>query len=428
MDALRRAEADESPASATAEPAAAKDTAVQVSASTTPEPGPGPGPGPGPDSPSLQLEPMDSAGSSEQMLAETAAHDVANDGPATAETDAIADNDKSSRADAQRAVHSMATRRSSLRKQATYILTGLAVAGFTLAAYYLWQNNQKPLQQVPHSATLVTAPDTSFVQDATETVEAVVVEPTRQLVEGIPDKNASDSYQAPAAENFVEPAAATTASAPAPTTESTAYKIEIHKRSTPRAVPEQLKQAYQAYQSKDYQQAEQLYRKALRRYPGNQDAMLGLAAIALHNGNRRVAHHYYTQILKHNPGDKNSLLALQALNGSQHQLEHGSQIKHWLQSDPGSAPLHFALGNQHASNNRWKEAQEAYFEAYRSQPGNADYAFNLAVSLDQLGLKTEALNYYRIARKLSDGSAAQFSSSQLQRRINQLHDQVGQGS
>ena len=417
MDALRRAEADESPTTANAEAeAVAADTGAEASAQ------------PAPDNNSLQLEPMEAAASSDHRLTEAADHNVANDTSATTNNPAAVDGDKSEQADARRAIDSMNRKRSPVKKQAIYVFTGFATAGFILAAYYLWKSDQLTGQHARHSATLVTAPDTPAVEDVSKTVDAVFVEPAKPQVAATPDKSASTTYPPPSGENTVDQSTATISSAAGATTDSTAYKIEIHKRSVTRDVPKQLKQAYQAYQDKNYQQAKDLYRQALRRYPGNQNAMFGLAAIALHQGERRVAHYYYTQILKADPGNKNALLAVQALNGKQYQLENGSQIKHWLQSGSDSAPLYFALGNQHAANSRWKEAQQAYFDAYRLESGNADFAFNLAVSLDQLGLRTEALDYYLTAQNLSAGGGAQFSSSALERRIKQLRIQTGQDS
>ncbi len=52
---------------------------------------------------------------------------------------------------------------------------------------------------------------------------------------------------------------------------------------------------------------------------------------------------------------------------------------------PQSAALHFTLGNLYASQSRWGEAQAEYFECYRLDPSSADFAYNLAVSLDHLG-------------------------------------------
>jgi len=415
MDALRRAEATDTPQSTTSESAANADV-----------------PSPASDSSGLQLEPLGNESAAEyeadDAIVAAAIEGIADDTAAASEHEVAKVLHGPAQAQVQRAVGAMASRRSPRRKQAAFIVIGIAIAGFIPTAYYLWKSDQIIAPQVPHSATLLPAPETSFVADVTEKVDAPVGEPVTQIVAADTEPRSDIPYQEPSAEDPVLSTADPTGNTPGATVEKHGYKIEIHKRPASRVVPSQLRQAYQAYQRQDFQQAEQLYRQALRRYPGNRDAMLGLAAIAVHQGDRRVAQYYYQQVLKTDPGDKTTLLALQSLKGETRQLEHGSRIKHWLQSDRDNAPLHFALGNQHAANNRWKEAQQAYFEAHRLRPDNADYAFNLAVSLDQLGLRQQALGHYITAQKLAENSAAQFSSRQVDRRIAQLREQVEQGS
>ena len=66
--------------------------------------------------------------------------------------------------------------------------------------------------------------------------------------------------------------------------------------------------------------------------------------------------------------------------------------------------LHFTLGNQLAQQGRWAEAQQEYFKAFAAEPDNADFAYNLAVSLDHLRQPRLALEYYRRALALAEGA------------------------
>jgi Flp pilus assembly protein TadD len=81
--------------------------------------------------------------------------------------------------------------------------------------------------------------------------------------------------------------------------------------------------------------------------------------------------------------------------------------------------LYYTLGNLYADQNRWSDAESAYFEAFRREPANGDYAFNLAVSLDQLHQREGALRDYEAALNLA-GSGSRFSRDQAQARIRQL--------
>ena len=72
----------------------------------------------------------------------------------------------------------------------------------------------------------------------------------------------------------------------------------------------------------------------------------------------------------------------------------------------------------YAEQNRWGDAQTAYFEAFRIAPGNADYAFNLAVSLDRLHQSQAALGYYEKALNL--GGNPRFDRAQAELRVRQI--------
>ena len=85
----------------------------------------------------------------------------------------------------------------------------------------------------------------------------------------------------------------------------------------------------------------------------------------------------------------------------------------------------FALGNLYAAQARWSDAQEAYFEAYSRAPENPDYAFNLAISLEHLGQRQPALNYYRQAVEVAQSRPHGFDPAQAQSRIAELLAQGG---
>jgi tetratricopeptide (TPR) repeat protein len=95
-------------------------------------------------------------------------------------------------------------------------------------------------------------------------------------------------------------------------------------------------------------------------------------------------------------------------------------LKSLIAGQPEAALLHFSLGNQYAQQSRWSEAQAAYFKAYSVDPENADYAFNLAVSLDQLHQGKLALEYYQRALALTDKRAVSFNPAQARLRVQEL--------
>lgn len=159
-----------------------------------------------------------------------------------------------------------------------------------------------------------------------------------------------------------------------------------------------LKQAYQSYLKGNFDHAHLLYQQVLKQQPRNQDALLGLAVVAQYRGEVQQALSYYALVLMLNPQNAWANAGVTALNGDENRE---SALKNWLQDQPDSAALHFALGNHYANEARWAEAQQAYFTAHKLDPRDASVAFNLAVSLEQLGQDKLAAQYYQQALQLN---------------------------
>lgn len=185
-------------------------------------------------------------------------------------------------------------------------------------------------------------------------------------------------------------------------------------------VPGQVQEAYEAYQRGDYNRAETLYRTTLSRYPGNRDALLGIAALDWRRGDKASAAATYNRLLQLNPADPAARAGLLSLQKDRNPVADESSVKLLLQRDPNSAPLRAALGGIYARQQRWSEAQQSYFEAFARDKSNPDIAYNLAVSLDNLGEPSAALEYYRKAVELSGKSPARFAAADVQSRIQAL--------
>lgn len=201
-----------------------------------------------------------------------------------------------------------------------------------------------------------------------------------------------------------------------------ATQIKISRGTTENPLFPKLNEAWNAFQTTDYMRAETLYREVQAAEPGNVNATLGLAAIALRSGREQEAQSLYRAVLESDPNNSAAVAALSTLpagasgNGD---TSKESQLKSLLREQPGAASLYFALGVQYLGTGRWPEAQQAFFEAVRNEPTNADYAYNLAVSLDQLGQKPAAAAYYERALTLVNGSAL-FDVAAARQRLDSL--------
>jgi Tfp pilus assembly protein PilF len=204
-----------------------------------------------------------------------------------------------------------------------------------------------------------------------------------------------------------------------PQTTQATKRLKIEHNSANRQVDNRLLDAYQAYQQGNYAKAKKLYVAVLQEDKHSRDALLGLAAISVQNQQVNQAKQYYQQVLRFYPKDAVAEMGLINLQDGDIP-ESENTLKNQLNQQPESSHLQFVLGNFYSRQHRWGEAQQAYFEAYRRDNQHPDYAYNLAVSLDQLGKSQAALPYYQRALTLSANHKANFDSQTVQQRISEL--------
>ena len=202
----------------------------------------------------------------------------------------------------------------------------------------------------------------------------------------------------------------------APATEL--VKISRSKAMDPRG--KVLDDAYAAFQNGDMRGARNEYEQALKLFPDNRDALLGLGAIAMKEGDLARGYEIYSRLYKLNPRDPVARAVLVNMDNQTDPVSRETVLKQMINDHPEEAFLYFALGNVYAAQSRWSEAQQEFFNAYSKDSSNPDYALNLAVSLDHIGQYRTALNYYNTALKLADNKSSGFDSAAIIARIHTL--------
>ena len=195
--------------------------------------------------------------------------------------------------------------------------------------------------------------------------------------------------------------------------------VEV-SRPAPHVHPK-VESGYAAYLEGDLTRARADYAQALRDEPGNRDALLGAAAVDVRSGRFEAAEASYLRLLQADPRDAHAQAGLIALRSARiDPVSAESRVKTMLAADPAAHVLNFTLGNQLAQQGRWAEAQQQYFKAFAADPDNADFAYNLAVSLDHLRQQRLALEYYQRAIALAEKRGASFDLATARSRAAKL--------
>ena len=180
-----------------------------------------------------------------------------------------------------------------------------------------------------------------------------------------------------------------------------------------------LAQAYQAYEAGRLDDARRQYQQVLALEAGNRDALLGRAAIHVLDNQFDSAISLYQKLLLANPKDDLAMTSLISVANVDPQAGE-TEIKKLLNDLPESPYLHFALGNMFGNQKRWAEAQGEYFKALQYRPGDPNYAYNLAISLEHLQKPDNAIRFYQQALDNKLNALATFDDSLVMQRIEVL--------
>ena len=303
---------------------------------------------------------------------------------------------------------------------ALWLFIGLSsIVALGIGAYFWWQLQAASGGSLSRPAQTIAPPAVAPVSPASATSS-----PTQKPVE------AKAAIESPAAAPTpvlrarpeplpaAEPAPLPRKTLPAADTAAPESTVRLN-RSQPKA-NQTLDRAYEALQGGRLDEAQRGYEMVLRDDGKNVDALLGLATLAAHRGQGESAQSYYLRALESDPNDATAQAGLINLRGASNPGSSESQLKTALAAQPDSSALYFALGNLFAHQERWSEAQQAYFRAYSNESANADYIFNLAISLDHLHQNRLAAQYYQMALNAADAGNAAFDKQQAKARLLDL--------
>lgn len=289
------------------------------------------------------------------------------------------------------------------------ILVTLGIVG-----YFWWQLQPKtgfPSGGVPIRPTAPVAPTPPIATSTAPSLASAPVSPSGQPI------------QAPAVgqttpTDTAVPASTLAAKAPVATvakkkrvdtdaeTDDGIRLVRVTK--SPLQINPSLTKGFDSFNRGNFATAKVEYESVLKAEPQNLEALHGLAAIAVREGRWEVADHFYERILVADPKDASAMSAMINLHGQNNPVAAESRLKGIVSEQPESAAAQFALGNLYAGQQRWADAQQAYFKAYSADAENPDILYNLAVSLEHMNQTKLAHQYYSLALEAAKRRPAGF--------------------
>jgi Flp pilus assembly protein TadD len=207
-----------------------------------------------------------------------------------------------------------------------------------------------------------------------------------------------------------------TSQAPAEQTET---QLLIQRGTLKASVDADVMRGYKALSQNQFSQAREAYSQVLTSNPTQRDALLGIAYAHQALGNTDQALSTLRRLVELYPRDSDGMSALYLIGGGDLVAEE-TRFKQLLDRSEHPAAVHYTLGVIYFEQRRFGEAERAFSRASSLSPTQPDYAYNLALALDQLGRSRDAARQYVVALNLANQTSAIFSRDLARARLRIL--------
>jgi tetratricopeptide (TPR) repeat protein len=195
--------------------------------------------------------------------------------------------------------------------------------------------------------------------------------------------------------------------------------VQIQRGTLNASVDVNVMRGYKALSQNQFSQAREAYSQVLASNPTQRDALLGMAYAHQALGNTDQAISTLRRLVELYPRDSDGMSALYLIGGGDLVAEE-TRFKQLLERSEHPAALHYTLGVIYFEQRRWGEAERAFSRASSMSPTQPDYAYNLALALDQLGRSRDAARQYVVALNLSNQTSAVFNRDLARTRLRIL--------
>lgn len=188
----------------------------------------------------------------------------------------------------------------------------------------------------------------------------------------------------------------------------------------------ELERAYESLMGGDTEVAIRIYQDLLRRNPGNEEALFGLAATYHRTGQIENARPLYGRLLAQNPQHREALNNFLMLVANESPREALSELAQLENRNPSYSPIPAQMGIIYDRLGEPEVARSKMLRAIELSPENWTYKYNLAVMLDRRKAYADAAAIYReIIEASLQGEPMSMDMKALQARLNYISARTG---
>jgi len=179
---------------------------------------------------------------------------------------------------------------------------------------------------------------------------------------------------------------------------------------------------YDALVRGSYDTALGFYEAVLKEEPNSVLAMLGRATALQKLGRGQEAQTAYDQVLKLDPSNREALTNLTSIVAERSPQDAITRLLELERAYPSFSPVKAQLGLTYAKTGSMQQALDYLGRAVALAPETMMYQYNLALVLDHLGRKEQAIaSYERVLASIVGGRApAELSVPEIERRVQFL--------
>lgn len=202
--------------------------------------------------------------------------------------------------------------------------------------------------------------------------------------------------------------------------------ISVSDKGNSEDIDAMLEQAYSAVQLDQMESAIELYKRAVAKHPEHKLALFGLATSYQKDNQSKKARAVYERLLKIYPDYSEALNNFLVLVAEESPSSALSELGKLEKRNPEFSPILAQMGLIYMRQEDYRNAANYLGRAMALSPENMSYRYNMAIVMDNMGEREEAIDLYeQILKAKKSGTSLPFKPEGIEERLTFLRSNRG---